>query len=260
MAADSGSFPDPNLLFLFGLGAVLLRGAGCTVNDLWDRNLDRQVERTRLRPIACGAVSVPQGISFLVSQLLLGLCILVQLNQFSQILGASSLLLVGSYPLMKRITFWPQAFLGLTINWGALLGFSAVKGFCDWSIVLPLYISGACWSIFYDTIYAHQDIRDDTQVGVKSTARLFADRTLPIVSAFGVAQLGLLSWSGFNAGLNWPFYMGVAAAAAHMAWQVGTVDLRNGKDCMDKFVSNKWVGAIIFSGIVAAKLSAGEGM
>uniref|UniRef100_A0A7N0RDF5 4-hydroxybenzoate polyprenyltransferase n=1 Tax=Kalanchoe fedtschenkoi TaxID=63787 RepID=A0A7N0RDF5_KALFE len=157
MAASPGSLPDFKMMALFGCGALLLRGAGCTVNDLLDRDIDTKVERTKLRPVASGLLSPFEGVSFLGLQLLLGLGILLQLNNYSRVLGASSLLLVFSYPLMKRFTFWPQAFLGLTFNWGALLGWSAIRGSLDPTVVLPLYFSGVCWTLVYDTIYAHQD-------------------------------------------------------------------------------------------------------
>ncbi|KAF8020172.1 hypothetical protein BT93_G0774 [Corymbia citriodora subsp. variegata] len=157
LAANPGSLPDLKMLMLFGSGALLLRGAGCTINDLLDRDIDVMVERTKSRPIASGLLTPFQGLCFLGFQLLLGLGILLQLNNYSRILGASSLLLVFSYPLMKRFTFWPQAYLGLTFNWGALLGWSAVKGSLDPHIVLPLYFSGVFWTLVYDTIYAHQD-------------------------------------------------------------------------------------------------------
>ncbi|XP_027350137.1 4-hydroxybenzoate polyprenyltransferase, mitochondrial isoform X2 [Abrus precatorius] len=155
-AATPGNLPDFKMLALFGCGALLLRGAGCTINDLLDRDIDTMVERTKLRPVASGLLTPFQGLCFLGFQLLLGLGILLQLNNYSRVLGASSLLLVFSYPLMKRFTFWPQAYLGLTFNWGALLGWAAVKGSLDPSIVLPLYASGVFWTLVYDTIYAHQ--------------------------------------------------------------------------------------------------------
>ncbi|EPS66242.1 hypothetical protein M569_08535, partial [Genlisea aurea] len=156
LAASPGSLPDIKMITLFGIGAVLLRGAGCTINDLLDKDIDTKVQRTMVRPIASGVLTPFQGTCFLGFQLLLGLGILLQLNDFSRVLGASSLLLVFSYPLMKRFTFWPQAYLGLTFNWGALLGWAAVRGSLDPSVVLPLYISGVFWTLVYDTIYAHQ--------------------------------------------------------------------------------------------------------
>lgn len=173
-----------------------------------NRDIDKQVERTRTRPIASGEVSVVQGIAFLGAQLTAGLAILLQLNPYTQLLGASSLLLVGSYPLMKRVTDWPQAFLGLTINWGALLGFAAVRGHVDWATCAPMYLAGACWTLVYDTIYAHQDKRDDEQVGVRSTARLFGDNTKLITSGFSAATISLLALSGYQAELHPAYYCG----------------------------------------------------
>ncbi|KAF5834249.1 UbiA prenyltransferase family-domain-containing protein [Dunaliella salina] len=254
MAAQPGHWPDPWTTFLFSLGAVLLRGSGCTINDLWDRDLDRRVERTRSRPLASGAVSPTQAVGLLAGQLSLGLVILLQLNDYSKVLGASSLALVGSYPLMKRITHWPQAYLGLTINWGALLGWAAVRGACDWSVVLPLYLAGTCWSLVYDTIYAHQDKRDDAVAGMGSTALLFGQKTDLVLLGFTTAQVALLTLAGGNAGMAWPYYVGVTGLASHLVWQIRTVDLNNGRDCMNTFISNKWAGGILFAGCVGGRL------
>ncbi|KAK2361378.1 polyprenyltransferase [Trifolium repens] len=255
LAAPPGHLPDLKMLALFGCGALLLRGAGCTINDLIDRDIDTKVERTKLRPVASGLLTPFQGLSFLGFQLLLGLGILLQLNNYSRVLGASSLLLVFSYPLMKRFTFWPQAFLGLTFNWGALLGWAAVKGNLDPSIVLPLYASGVCWTLVYDTIYAHQDKEDDLKVGVKSTALRFGDSTKEWLTGFGIASVSSLALSGFNAELGWPYYAFLGVASGHLGWQIWTVDLSSRSDCNRKFVSNKWYGAIIFGGILAGRLS-----
>lgn len=254
IAAMPGDLPDLKMLALFGCGAVLLRGAGCTVNDLLDRDIDNKVERTRSRPFASGVLTPLQGVGFLGIQLLLGLGILLQLNNYSRILGASSLVLVFSYPLMKRFTFWPQAYLGLTFNWGALLGWAAIKESTDPAIILPLYTAGICWTLVYDTIYAHQDKEDDLKVGVKSTALRFGDLTKYWISGFGAACVGSLALSGYNADLGWPYYPFIAAAAAQLAWQVSTVDLSSRSDCNKKFVSNKWFGALVFSGILFGRL------
>ncbi|XP_020242259.1 4-hydroxybenzoate polyprenyltransferase, mitochondrial isoform X2 [Asparagus officinalis] len=231
MAASPGQIPDLKMLALFGCGAVLLRGAGCTVNDLLDRDIDVKVERTKCRPVASGTLTPFQGISFLGCQLLLGLGILLQLNNYSRILGASSLLLVFSYPLMKRLTFWPQAYLGLTFNWGALLGWAAVKESLDPTIILPLYAAGVFWTLVYDTIYAHQDIEDDLKVGVKSTALRFGSLTKNWISGFGIACIGSLALSGLNAELAWPYYPFLMAAAGQLGWQIWNVDLSNRADC-----------------------------
>ncbi|RDX78463.1 4-hydroxybenzoate polyprenyltransferase, mitochondrial, partial [Mucuna pruriens] len=255
LAATPGQLPDFKMLTLFGSGALLLRGAGCTINDLLDRDIDTMVERTKSRPVASGLLTPFQGLCFLGFQLFLGLGILLQLNNYSRVLGASSLLLVFSYPLMKRFTFWPQAFLGLTFNWGALLGWAAVKGSLDPSIVLPLYASGVFWTLVYDTIYAHQDKEDDLKVGVKSTALRFGDSTKEWITGFGIACLSGLAVSGFNAEIGWPYYASLAVASGHLGWQIWTVDLSSRADCNRKFVSNKWFGAIIFGGILAGRLS-----
>ncbi|CAH9146144.1 unnamed protein product [Cuscuta epithymum] len=254
LAASPGSMPDMKMIVLFGCGALLLRGAGCTVNDLLDRDIDVKVQRTMLRPIASGVVTPFQGLCFLGFQLLLGLGILLQLNTFSRVLGASSLLLVFSYPLMKRLTFWPQAFLGLTFNWGALLGWAAIKNSLDPAVVLPLYLSGVFWTLVYDTIYAHQDKEDDIRVGVKSTALRFGDSTKEWIAGFGLACTSSLALSGYNADIGWPYYAFLLAATSQLAWQIKTVDLSSRVDCNRKFVSNKWFGALIFSGILFGRV------
>eukprot|EP00884_Botryococcus_braunii_P016201 jgi/Botrbrau1/3264/Bobra.174_1s0035.1 len=253
-AAPAGGTPDLYMLALFGSGAVLLRGAGCTINDIWDRKLDRQVERTRSRPLAAGVLSTGQAIGLLGGQLLLGLGILLQLPPYSVVLGASSLPLVFLYPLAKRVTNWPQAVLGLTFNWGALLGWSAVQGSCDWSVVLPLYIGGVFWTLVYDTIYAHQDKVDDRSVGIKSTALHFGDQTKLWLAGFAGAHMACLAASGSAADLGWPFLVGLGLGGLQLAWQIRTVDLDSPRDCMAKFVSNKWYGALLFAGIVGGRL------
>ncbi|KAK9274804.1 hypothetical protein L1049_022056 [Liquidambar formosana] len=255
LAASPGNLPDFKMMALFGCGALLLRGAGCTINDLLDQDIDTKVERTKLRPVASGVLTPFQGLCFLGFQLLFGLGILLQLNNYSRILGASSLLLVFSYPLMKRLTFWPQAYLGLTFNWGALLGWAAVKGGLEPAVVFPLYTSGVFWTLVYDTIYAHQDKEDDLKVGVKSTALRFGDSTKEWISGFGIACISSLALSGFNADIGWPYYACLAAGSGHLGWQIWTVDLSSRADCNRKFVSNKWFGAIIFSGILFGQLS-----
>ncbi|KAG9445707.1 hypothetical protein H6P81_011835 [Aristolochia fimbriata] len=206
LAAPPGNVPDLKMLSLFGCGTLLLRGAGCTVNDLLDRDIDTKVECTRLRPIASRLLTPFQGLTFLALQLPLGLGILLQLNNYSRLLGASSLLLVFSYPLMKRLTFWPQAYLGLTFNWGALLGWSAIQGSLDPAVVLPLYFSGVCWTLVYDTIYAHQDNEDDLRVGVKSTALRSGSHTKHWITWFGIACVSCLGLSGYNAELGANFF------------------------------------------------------
>eukprot|EP00854_Cymbomonas_tetramitiformis_P007044 gene7044-8400_t len=194
---------------------------------MWDRDIDSKVARTRTRPIASGAISPFQALVFLGVQLSFGLGILLQLNWYSQVLGASSLILVATYPLMKRFIDMPQAYLGLTFNWGALLGWAAVHGACDWNVVLPLYAGCIAWTIVYDTIYAHQDKKDDVKVGVRSSALLFGSSTPAWLTGFTVATVAGLACAGSTAGLSWPYYTSLAGMGSHLLWQVHTVDLEN---------------------------------
>nr|XP_044999578.1 4-hydroxybenzoate polyprenyltransferase, mitochondrial [Jaculus jaculus] len=254
LAAEPGGFPDWYMLSLFGTGAILMRGAGCTINDMWDRDYDKQVTRTADRPIAAGDISPFQSFVFLGGQLSLALGVLLCLNYYSIVLGASSLLLVITYPLMKRITFWPQLALGLTFNWGALLGWSAVKGSCDLSVCLPLYFSGVMWTLIYDTIYAHQDKKDDALIGLKSTALLFRENTKQWLSGFGIAMLGALSLVGMNSDQTAPYYTALVVVGAHLAHQIYTLDINRPEDCWDKFTSNRTIGILMFLGIVLGNL------
>ena len=256
LAAPAGALPDVSLFALFGLGAFAMRGAGCTVNDLWDRDIDRQVERTRTRPLASGALGVPQAIGFLGAQCSVGLGVLLALPPYAVALSFLSVPLVGLYPLAKRITNWPQAVLGLTFNWGALVGWAAVHGSCDWSVVLPLYAGGFWWTLLYDTIYAHQDKHDDAKIGIGSTALGLGDGSdaRRWLAAFGVTCTASLGLAGAAAGLHPAFYVGLAGGAVHMGWQVATVDLGSREDCLRKFKSNNTMGLLVLAGIVAGKL------
>ena len=252
--ATPAGLPDVATVGMFGAGAVLLRGAGCTVNDMWDRDFDRAVERTKMRPLASGALTQGQALGWLAFQLSTGLGILLQLPPTSQLIGVASLPFVVAYPLMKRFWGWPQAFLGITINWGAMMGWAAVHDSVDWTVVGPLYASGFFWTLIYDTIYAHQDKKDDVKVGVKSTALTFGNRTKSYLIGFGAANIACLASAGAMAGCHLPYYAGVAAAAAHLGWQVGTVDLDDADDCMAKFRSNFWYGLVVCAGIVTDRL------
>ncbi|KAH9707182.1 4-hydroxybenzoate polyprenyltransferase [Citrus sinensis] len=213
MAAPPGHFPDFKMMALFGCGALLLRGAGCTVNDLLDRDIDNMVTALILPRRGTHKVKAHcEWSSNTVSRTFFSWVSIA----FSRILGASSLLLVFSYPLMKRFTFWPQAYLGLTFNWGALLGWAAVKGSLDLAVVFPMYISGVFWTLVYDTIYAHQDKEDDLKVGVKSTALRFGDSSKEWTTGFGIACISSLALSGYNADIGWPYYAFLAAASGHL--------------------------------------------
>lgn len=251
--ASAGTWPDPLLLALFAIGAIAMRGAGCTVNDIADHDLDKGVARTASRPIPSGAVSVRQAALFLIPQLAIGAGVLFSLNRFAILLGFASLALVVTYPFMKRITYWPQAWLGLTFNWGALLGWAAVTGTLDWPPVL-LYAAGFFWTLGYDTIYAHQDKEDDLIVGVKSAALALGEHTRAAVAVFYAIMIALTATAGALAGLGWPFHVGLAAVAAHFTWQVATVDINDQPDCLTKFRSNRWMGWLLFAGIIAGQL------
>jgi len=256
----AGTWPMPSQswlvvgsVLLFAIGAVVMRGAGCTYNDIVDRDFDAKVARTALRPIPSGQVSVRRAVVFLAAQLLVGLLILLTFNRFTILLGVLSLALVFTYPLMKRITYWPQAFLGLTFNWGALMGWAAVTGSLDLP-PLALYAGGIAWTLHYDTIYAHQDKEDDALVGVKSTALKLGAQTKPWLAGFSAATLVLFAIAVALAHLGWPAMLAVAAVALHLSWQILAVDLDDPADCLAKFRSNRWIGWLLLIGIVAGQL------
>ena len=253
IALAAPGWPDWTLMALFGLGAVIMRGAGCVINDIADRNFDGKVERTRARPIPSGAVSVVQALLFLGFLLALGLAILLQFNTFAVLVGAASLALVVPYPLMKRITYWPQAWLGLTFNWGALLGWAAVTGTLG-APAFALYAAGLFWTLGYDTIYAHQDKDDDALIGVKSTALRLGAATRPWLCVFYALSIGLIGMSGWLAGKGAAVYVFLIPAAAHLVWQTVRVDIDNSSDCLEKFKSNRWFGWLLLAGIVAGSL------
>ncbi len=242
--------PDPWLLVLFAIGAVAMRGAGCVINDLIDRDLDARVERTRQRPLASGRLGVAQALLFLALQLLVGLLVLLSFNRFTIVLTLAVLPLVLVYPLMKRITWWPQACLGLTFNWGALVGWSAVTGGLA-APALVLYAAGFFWTLGYDTIYAHQDKLDDAQVGIKSSARRLGGATVPWLWAFYGITLALVALAAALNGAGWLFYPVLALAALHFAWQVRTLDIDDPASCLRRFRSNRELGVLVFAALLA---------
>lgn len=232
-----------------------MRGAGCTINDMWDRSFDRRVERTLTRPLASGRLQYPQAFAFLTLQLAGGLALVLNFNLWTIAVAFGSIPIVIAYPLMKRITNWPQFVLGLCFNWGAIVGYSAVVGSIEPLIVLPLYAAGVAWTLVYDTIYAHQDVKDDTMIGLKSTAIFFNDKTHLILTGFAGLFVGLLALSGWNAGMSAPFFaISVGGSAAHLIWQLKTLNIHDRARCMKLFVSNQAIGWIVLIGIIAAKL------
>jgi 4-hydroxybenzoate polyprenyltransferase len=252
--ADERNFTDWRDFYyvaLFGLGTVVMRGAGCTFNDIIDRDFDAQVARTRARPIPAGLVSVKQAVLFMIVLCLIGLVILLQLNWLAVALGAGSLLLVAAYPFMKRITWWPQAWLGLTFNWGALLGFAAETGRLDIADGL-LYAGLFFWTLGYDTIYAHQDKEDDALIGVKSTARLLGADSRKWILRFYAVAFTLILAAGFADHAGWNFGVVMLAPGGHLLWQVKRLNIDNAENCLMLFRANRETGALIAAAFALA--------
>jgi 4-hydroxybenzoate polyprenyltransferase len=252
--AAGGGWPNLWHAALFLIGAIVMRGAGCTLNDLADQKFDAMVERTKNRPLASGRVSRKQAFVFLVLLSLIGLFVLLQFNWYSVVLGASSLLIVAIYPFMKRITHWPQFVLGLAFNWGALIGWTATHAALSPAPLL-LYAGGISWTLAYDTIYAHQDKEDDVLIGVKSTALLFGANTKPWLAGFfglAVVLIGAALWYA-HAGLA--SYLGLTAAALHAAWQTTAFDHTNSNHCLKLFKSNRTFGLLFLAGLLLDTLT-----
>jgi 4-hydroxybenzoate polyprenyltransferase len=245
----SGHLPSLAHIALFFVGAFAMRGAGCTWNDLVDRNLDGKVERTRSRPIPSGQVTARQAAVFMVAQALVGLAVLLQFNWFTVFTGLASLGVVAIYPFMKRVTYWPQIFLGLAFSWGALMGWPAAFGRLDWP-ALVLYAGAIAWVIGYDTIYAHQDREDDMMIGIKSTALLFGDNTPRMLMVFYAIAVVLIGAAGLMAGGGWIFILGLLAFAAHLAWQIARLDIDDPAHCLTLFRSNRDAGLILFAAML----------
>jgi 4-hydroxybenzoate polyprenyltransferase len=241
------------LALLFTIGAFAMRAAGCVVNDLWDRDLDRQVERTRGRPLAAGTVTPLQALVFLAALCLVGLLVLVQLPLAAIQVGLGSLVLIALYPLAKRVTDWPQAVLGLVFSWAAPTGYAAATGGLGWP-ALALWAAGFFWILGYDTIYAHQDRADDAQVGIRSTALKFGDRSKPFLAACYAATILALALAGWIAGLSWPFLPALLVPAAMLGWQVRTLDIHDPARCLMLFRSNREVGFAIALAFLAGRL------
>tara|TARA_B100001123_G_C15340874_1_gene1034820 strand:- start:1124 stop:1957 length:834 start_codon:yes stop_codon:yes gene_type:complete len=232
------------LYLLFTLGAVIMRGAGCIINDLWDRELDRVVARTADRPIAAGVITVNRACVFLVILFLIASLILLELNETCWLLGLLVLILVCSYPGFKRFTYWPQFILGLTFNWGALMGWAAITGEISLESLI-LYLSGIVWTLGYDTIYAHQDKEDDILVGIKSSALALGTRTklfLGIFYSLTIFGMLLLGWMNTFGTI---FFLLAAVGFGQLSWQAISIDIDNPSDCLKKFRSNRLFGWLI---------------
>ena len=237
------------LLVLFLIGAFVMRGAGCAWNDISDRDLDAQVERTRSRPIPSGQLSVRNAYAFLILQALVGLAVLLQFNRFAIFTGIASLAVVAIYPFMKRITYWPQIVLGLAFSWGALMGFAAVSAQLG-APALLLYAGSIAWVIGYDTIYAHQDREDDVLIGVKSTALLFGRQTRLALLFFYALAVILIAAALWTVAAGWPSVAGLAAFAIHLGWQVKRIDIDDPALCRRLFYSNRDAGFLLFAGLL----------
>src|SRR3984893_13795893 len=248
VSRDVGQLPV--VIVLFFIGAFVMRGAGCTWNDITDRDLDALVERTRSRPIPAGQVSVPQALAFLVVQALVGLAVLLQFNRFAVATGIASLLIVAVYPFMKRITWWPQIVLGLAFSWGALMGFAVTLGRID-ATALLLYLGSIAWVIGYDTIYAHQDAEDDALIGIKSTALLFGARTRSALIVFYGLAVVLIGVALMLAGARWLAWIGLAAFGAPLRLQVQRLQISDPALCLRVFKSNRDAGLLLFFGLLA---------
>jgi 4-hydroxybenzoate polyprenyltransferase len=251
--ALAGGLPDPRLMLLFAIGAVAMRGAGCTVNDLADRDFDRRVARTRNRPLAAGRIGTREAVLFVAGQSLVGLLVLTALNGVAALIAIASVPLVLVYPFMKRITYWPQAFLGITFNWGALVGYAAVTGTLDVGALL-LYAAGICWTLGYDTIYAHQDKEDDALIGIRSTALLLGDATPYWLVAFYAAALVLLFAAGAMAAKGPVFYVALFPVGWLLFRQVRGLRLDDPSDCLARFRANRDVGLAVFAALVLGSL------
>ena len=257
MIADGAHWSDLWIMLACAVGAFVMRGAGCTWNDITDRDIDAQVARTRSRPIPSGQVSVAGAVAWMVAQSLAGLAILLTLGGAAIVLGIASLALVGIYPFAKRFTWWPQLFLGLAFNWGVLLAWAAHTGNLAPAPVLA-WLGGICWTIFYDTIYAHQDIEDDAMIGVKSTARLFGADSPRWIAGFAAAAVVMLAVAVMAAG---PMGAGAVLAgagvlgfAAHLVWQLARFTPDDNASCLRLFRSNRDAGLILAAALVLAGL------
>lgn len=248
----SDGWPRAWEMVLFALGAIVLRGAGCVINDMWDRDLDRRVERTRQRPLASGALTITQAFVFLLLLLLLGLIVLLQFNSLAVVFALAIVPLVILYPLAKRWTYWPQLVLGLAFNWGVWVGWAATGTPFSWATAL-LYVSGVFWTLAYDTIYAHQDRRDDVEAGVKSLALWCGDRSRLWVAAFFDGQWMCLAAAGYVSSLNTFFYIGVAVVLAHAFGQILRWSPESQASSLAAFRSNRDMGLFVWLALIAGK-------
>jgi 4-hydroxybenzoate polyprenyltransferase len=245
VALAGGLRTDWSLVFWMLLGAVAMRGAGCVYNDIVDRDLDRSVARTRSRPLASGAVSVKAAWAWLLLLCLIGLVVLLRLDPVAQVIALASLAPVAAYPFMKRITWWPQAWLGLVFSWGALVGWAAVRGAVELPMLL-LYAGSICWVVGYDTLYALQDREDDALIGIRSSARRMGSHVRAGVAGFYIAALAFWATAVWTVRPDWIALLALLPIAAHLIWQVAALDPDDGLDGLIKFRANRFAGFLMF--------------
>lgn len=246
-------WPDMARLIVFSLGALLMRGIGCTVNDMCDRNFDKHVERTRFRPLTSGQLSMRNAVWFLLAQLLVCASLLFFINEMSRWLALAVLPFVFVYPLCKRVTYWPQAILGICFNWGMLMAWSDTQNNLPLAAV-AMWLGAVLWQIGYDSIYAYVDVRDDRRLGLHSTAMRFADAGKVWVGGFYVATVILWAWGGYAMGLGWGYYLGIGAIAAHLIWQMTVFNLQRPDRNFMLFRANIWIGVLLVAAALAGTL------
>lgn len=252
---ETCSYPDLKTVAIFTAGAIAARGIGCTMNDILDRKYDRLVERTKSRPIACGDISVKEALVYLGVQSVAGLYILCLNNMAVIKLGLFSGIMIATYPLFKRFTYWPQIMLGLTFNWGVLMGYAAIQGgilYQDLGAILPIYIGANLWTLYYDTIYAHQDKADDLFVGVKSSALKLGKKTKQFLNQMSGAMFMNLAVAGYMTDQMWPYFLSISLTGLFHAQQVRNLDLDNVDDCWKAFDQQKYIGFLILGGILSS--------
>lgn len=256
VALASGRRPDPLAVVLLAVAAVLVRGAACAVNDVIDRDVDARVARTVSRPVASGTVSVKNALLFAAAQAVVALLVLAVVNVETSLVAAASYPLIVAYPYMKRVFFWPSAFLALVMSVYSLIGWTAAAGSADYPLaVYGLYAGGAFWTLIHDAIYSHQDKEYDRQIGVKSSALLFGKATKAWLAIFAVLSVGGVLWAGSQTSMGWAFYLIVALAGIYLSYLIVRVDLDDPKSCWDAFVSNTYFGWLILAAMVAGQFT-----
>lgn len=249
----AGGLPDLRRLLIFSLGALLMRGIGCTVNDMWDRDIDKHVERTRFRPLTSGQLSMRQAVAFLIGQLLVCASLLFFINDMSRWLAVAVLPFVFIYPFCKRVTYWPQVVLGICFNWGMLMAWSDTQDHVPLAAI-AMWLGAVLWQVGYDSIYAYVDVRDDRSLGLHSTAMRFGDQGKLWIGGFYAATLALWIWGGYAMGLGWGYFAGMGAVAIHLAWQLREFDLQRPERNFKLFRANLWTGVLLIAAALAGTL------